>query len=172
MGIPMSCCRLQSSTGRRRRPVNLEASRALEQILCQAIVVGVDRVLAGLVVVARFDSGEPSVITALAYLLDEQLLYGPFAGSRRQIAAGHFGAVNHSLEDTRQAMGGDAGAAFGALVGDDPIALDQAGVIDQQGRDDGLARKRVGGVLADQQLGAACAGNVLALVIVTEPDLV
>src|SRR5262249_56263231 len=40
------------------------------------------------------------------------------------------------------------------------------------GRDDGLTRKGVGGVLADQQLGAPCARDVLALVVITEPDLV
>src|SRR5262245_7764922 len=128
--FPCHACRLQSSTRRRERPVNLEACRALEQVLREPIVVRVDRVLTGLVIVARFDSGEPSVVTALAYLLDEQVLDRPFAGGRRQITAGHLGAVDHSLEDIRQAMGGDAGAAFGALVGDEPIALDQAGVID------------------------------------------
>src|SRR5262249_61492327 len=124
----MSCRRLQASTRRGRRPINLEASRALEQILRQAIVVGVDRVLAGLVIVARLHSGEPSVIAALAYLLDEQLLHRPFAGCRLPLDTCHFRPMDHSLEDIRKAMGGDAGAALGALVGDDPIALDQAAV--------------------------------------------
>src|SRR5262249_9088686 len=85
IGRPACRCCARSA---RRRFVDLDPRRALEQILGRAVLVRVDRVLAGFVVAARFNAIHPTVSGLLAHFLGVPVVDRPLALGQRQIVAG------------------------------------------------------------------------------------
>src|SRR5260370_4016430 len=122
--------------------IDLEPGGAFELVLGLAIFVRIDCVLARLVITARLDTDDLVIRFELADFLDEDVVDRPLAFRRRQVRAWESHAGN-ALEQIRDVEGVNAGAALRAGIVDDPVALNETGIVNQKRRTNRLAADRI-----------------------------
>ena len=91
------------------RPVNLDPRRALELIFGQPIFVRIDRILAGLVVAARLDSGDAAVLAVFGDP-DWGPVYSGYLGGR-------YDSTSHTQTVTVSGVGSDGPLFSDSLSG-------------------------------------------------------